>query len=136
MARIITTLHMPAGSQWLLRLDQINAPAGRVADRHQHPGPGIRCLLEGTFNVQQDAESVRDVAPGEAWWETGADTVIAWGSRQMATRFMRGMVLPVECEGKADRHLALGRGRGGERQGQLEALRRSGDYRVTVGLVR
>lgn len=100
MARIITTLHMPAGSRWLLRLDQINAPAGRIADRHQHPGPGIRCLLEGTFNVQQDAESVREVAPGEAWWETGADTVIAWGSRQMATRFMRGMVLPPDCEGK------------------------------------
>jgi hypothetical protein len=93
-------LHMPPGSRWLLRLDQINAPAGRIADRHQHPGPGIRCLLEGSFNVQQDAESVRDIAPGEAWWETGADTVIAWGARQMATRFMRGMVLPPECEGK------------------------------------
>jgi hypothetical protein len=100
MARIITTLHMPAGSQWLLRLDQINTPAGRVADRHQHPGPGIRCLLEGSFNVQQDAESVRDVAPGEPWWETGSDTVVAWASRQMAARFLRGMVLPAECEGK------------------------------------
>ncbi|HVA13475.1 MAG TPA: hypothetical protein VNF99_09515 [Stellaceae bacterium] len=100
MARIISTLHMPAASRWLLRLDQINAPAGRIADRHQHPGPGIRCLLEGSFNVQQDAESVRDVAPGEAWWETGSDTVVAWGSAQMATRFMRGMILPVECAGK------------------------------------
>ena len=38
--------------------------------------------------------------PGDAWWETGSDTVIAWGSRQMAARFMRGMVLPTECEGK------------------------------------
>lgn len=100
MARIITTLHMPAGSRWLLRLDQITAPAGRVADRHQHPGPGIRCLLEGSFNVQQDAESVRDVAPGDAWWETGSDTVVAWAPRQMAARFLRGMVLPAECEGK------------------------------------
>lgn len=99
MARIIATLAMPAGSSWLFRLDQITAPAGRVADRHQHPGPGIRCLLEGSFNVQQDAESVRDVAPGDAWWETGSDTVIAWGARQMATRFLRGMILPAECEG-------------------------------------
>lgn len=99
LSRIIATLAMPAGSRWLFRLDQINAPAGRVADRHQHPGPGIRCLLEGTFNVQQDAESARDLLPGDAWWETGSDTVIAWGSGQMATRFMRGMVLPVECEG-------------------------------------
>jgi hypothetical protein len=100
MARIITSLDMPQGSPWLFRLDQINTPAGRIADRHQHPGPGIRCLLEGSFNVQQDAESVRDVAPGDAWWETGSDTVIAWGSRQMTTRFLRGMVLPTECEGK------------------------------------
>jgi hypothetical protein len=99
MARIITSLDMPQGSPWLFRLDQINTPAGRIADRHQHPGPGIRCLLEGSFNVQQDAESVRDVAPGDAWWETGSDTVIAWGSRQMTTRFLRGMILPTECEG-------------------------------------
>ncbi len=99
MARVISTLHMPQGSRWLLRLDQINTPAGRIADRHQHPGPGIRCLLEGSFNVQQDAESVRDVAPGEPWWETGSDTVVAWSSRQMAARFLRGMVLPPECEG-------------------------------------
>jgi hypothetical protein len=100
MARIIATLPMPAGSKWLFRLDQINTPAGRIADRHQHPGPGIRCLLEGSFNVQQDAESVRAVVPGDPWWETGSDTVIAWGSTQMATRFLRGMILPTECEGK------------------------------------
>ena len=101
MSRIITTFPMPEGSPWLLRLDQINTPAGRIADRHQHPGPGIRCLVEGTFNVQQDAESARDLMPGDAWWETGSDTVIAWGSRQMASRFVRGMVLPTEWEGKA-----------------------------------
>jgi hypothetical protein len=90
---------MPEGTQWLFRLDQIISAAGRIADRHQHPGPGIRCLLEGTFNVQQDAESIRDAMPGDAWWETGSDTVIAWASPQMAARFLRGMVLPVEWEG-------------------------------------
>ena len=100
MARVITTHAMPEGSRWLLRLDQITTAAGRIADRHQHPGPGIRCLLEGGFNVQQDAESARDLCPGDAWWETGADTVIAWSSPQMAARFLRGMVLPVEWEGK------------------------------------
>jgi hypothetical protein len=100
MARVVTSLAMPAGSRWLFRLDQIISGAGRIADRHQHPGPGIRCLLEGTFNVQQDAESHRDLAPGDAWWETGSDTVIAWSAPQMAARFLRGMVLPVEWEGK------------------------------------
>jgi hypothetical protein len=100
MSRVITTLPMLDRTRWLFRLDQITSAAGRIADRHQHPGPGIRCLLEGTFNVQQAAESARDLGPGDAWWETGSDTVIAWGSRQMAAKFLRGMVLPVEWEGK------------------------------------
>jgi hypothetical protein len=100
MSRVITSLYMPEGTRWLFRLDQIVSAAGRVADRHQHPGPGIRCLIDGTFNVQQDAESHRDLSPGDAWWETGSDTVIAWSSPQIAARFLRGMVLPVECEGK------------------------------------
>ena len=100
MSRVITTLAMLEGTPWLFRLDQITSAAGRIADRHQHPGPGIRCLLEGAFNVQQAAESARDLGPGDPWWETGSDTVIAWGSTQMAAKFLRGMVLPVEWEGK------------------------------------
>jgi hypothetical protein len=100
MSRVIANWAVPEGSRWLLRLDQITSAAGRIADRHQHPGPGIRCLVEGTFNVQQDVESHRDLAPGDAWWETGSDTVVAWGSRQMAAKFMRGMLLPTEWEGK------------------------------------
>jgi hypothetical protein len=100
MSRVISSLAMPQAPRWLLRLDRITTAAGRIADRHQHPGPGIRCLLEGAFNVQQDAESARDLAPGDAWWETGSDTVIAWSSPQMAARFLRGMVLPVEWQGK------------------------------------
>jgi len=100
MSRVITSLAMLEGTRWLFRLDQITSAAGRIADRHQHPGPGIRCLLEGTFNVQQAIESARDLNPGDAWWETGSDTVIAWGSQQMAAKFLRGMVLPAEWEGK------------------------------------
>lgn len=100
MSRVITHLAMLEGSRWLFRLDQITSAPGRIADRHQHPGPGIRCLLEGTFNVSQDAESARDLLPGDAWWETGSDTVVAWGSPHMAAKFMRGMILPAEWEGK------------------------------------
>jgi hypothetical protein len=100
MSRVVTSLAMPEGTRWLFRLDRIVTAAGRIADRHQHPGPGIRCLLEGTFNVQQDIESARDLSPGDAWWETGSDTVIAWGSPQMAAKFLRGMVLPAEWEGR------------------------------------
>ena len=38
MSRVITSLAMPEGTQWLFRLDQITTAAGRIADRHQHPG--------------------------------------------------------------------------------------------------
>jgi hypothetical protein len=100
MSRVIAGLPMLAGTRWLFRLDRITTAAGRVADRHQHPGPGIRCLIEGAFNVQQAVESARDLQPGDAWWETGSDTVIAWGSTQMAAKFLRGLVLPAEWEGR------------------------------------
>jgi len=99
MSRVITHMPLLEGSRWLFRLDQITSAAGRMADRHQHPGPGIRCLLEGTFNVQS-VESARDLMPGDAWYETGPDTVVAWGSLQMVSKFMRGMILPIEWEGK------------------------------------
>jgi hypothetical protein len=100
MTQVITGLAMLDGSRWLFRLDQITSAAGRIADRHQHPGPGIRCLLEGTFNAEQAGHSARNLFPGDAWWETGPDTVVAWGSRQMPAKFLRGMVLPVEWEGR------------------------------------
>jgi len=100
MQRAIQNFAMLKDTKWLFRLDRITTPAGRVADRHQHPGPGIRCLNEGTFNVEQHGESYRNLCPGDAWWETGYDTVTAWSSPQMAAQFMRCMILPPECEGK------------------------------------
>jgi hypothetical protein len=100
MSQVITHLAMLDGSRWLFRLDQITSAAGRIADRHQHPGPGIRCLLEGTFNAEQAGHSAHNLYPGDAWWETGPDTVVAWGSPQMAAKFLRGMILPTEWEGK------------------------------------
>jgi len=99
MSRVITHLAMLDKTPWLFRLDQITSAAGRIADRHQHPGPGIRCLLEGTFNVES-VESERNLMPGDAWYETGPDTVVAWGSTQMPAKFLRGMILPTEWAGK------------------------------------
>ena len=110
MSRLITMLDMPFGSEWLLRLDQITPPAGRVSDPHVHPGPGIRCLLEGTFNVQQDNESYRDGVVGEPWWESGRDEVYFWGCETMHARFLRGMVLPKEHAGEVTGSWKIGNG--------------------------
>jgi hypothetical protein len=125
MQRVIANFAMLAGTQWLFRLDRIVTPAGGIADRHQHPGPGIRCLVEGTFNVQQAAESARNLMPGDPWWETGSDTVIAWSSRQMGAKFMRAMVLPVEWQGRAT----------GEWLSGAPPVRRPGSWKLYVDQV-
>ena len=131
MQRPIANFAMLKGTQWLFRLDRIMTPPGGVADRHQHPGPGIRCLIEGTFNVQQAPESIRDAAPGDPWWETGSDTVIAWSSPTMGAKFMRAMVLPTEWEGKV-----TGVWLSGAPGRRLETLRRSDRHGVTASVTR
>jgi hypothetical protein len=119
MAHVITGLSLVDGSRWLFRLDQITSAAGRIADRHQHPGPGIRCLVEGTFNAEQAGHSARGLYPGDCWWETGPETVVAWGSTQMHAKFLRGMILPTEWEGKVTGTW-------------LDAPRRSSNWRLLV----
>ena len=99
MSREITSLEMAPGSQWLFRLDRIRMPAGRVTDPHVHPGPGIRCLLEGTFSADQQCETVPQRLPGDPWWEVGSDEVVARAAPTMRTRFMRGMILPEKFAG-------------------------------------
>jgi hypothetical protein len=94
MSRDITSLDLKPGSDWLFRLDRIKMAAGRVTDPHVHPGPGIRCLLEGTFSADQKSEPVSPRLPGDPWWELGPDEVVARAAPRMRTRFMRGMVLP------------------------------------------
>lgn len=96
LAREITSLDMASGSKWLFRLDRIKMAAGRVTDPHVHPGPGIRCLLEGTFSAEQKSETVTQRLPGDPWWEVGPDEVIARAAPTMRTRFMRGMILPAQ----------------------------------------
>lgn len=100
LSRVITTLPVDSGSEWLFRLDSVTSVAGRITPRHQHHGPGIRCLYQGTFNVQDASHLVADQGPGDAWWESGAETVVAWHSRQMPAIFIRALVLPVEFKGE------------------------------------
>lgn len=99
MSRVIASLDMAEGSEWLFRLDQVASLAGRVSNPHK-PAPGIRCLLEGTFNIDQRSESARDIMPGDPWWENGVDTVIAWGSHQMDAVAMRAMIMAPDMKGK------------------------------------
>jgi hypothetical protein len=99
LARVITTLELAAGDEWLFRLDSVTSVAGRVTPRHGHHGPGIRCLYQGTFNVQDASHVISDRVPGDPWWESGVDTVVAWHSLQMPAIFIRAMILPTASRG-------------------------------------
>lgn len=99
LAHAVTTLPLEPESRWLFRLDQVTSAPGRVTPRHQHHGPGIRCLYQGTFNVQDSTHLTDNIVPGQPWWESGTETVIAWHTTQMPAIFVRGLVLPMEFKG-------------------------------------
>ena len=77
LSRVITTVPVEPGTDWLFRLDQITSAPGRVTPRHQHLGPGIRCLYQGTFNVEDQNHTIADIGPSDSWWKSGVETVVA-----------------------------------------------------------
>ena len=85
--------------EWLLRLDRVDFPPGGVAYRHTHPGPGIRYLLFGRIRIESGGET-HEYGPGEPWFESGPEPVLATASKTEPSAFLRGMLLPREWEGK------------------------------------
>lgn len=81
-----------------LRLDQVSFPPNAEAYRHVHPGPGIRCLVEGNLEIRSDHD-VSIIQNGEAWYEDANSPVKATAGDQPAA-FVRAMVLPQEYFGK------------------------------------
>jgi hypothetical protein len=90
---------IPQG-ELLLRGDSVGFPPGGCAHLHRHPGPGIRCLLEGGIRIDTHGRST-SYGPGCAWYETGSDTVFAQAASDRASRFIRVMVLPRTLIGKS-----------------------------------
>ena len=84
---------------WLMRHDRIDFPPGGIAYRHTHPGPGIRHLL---FGSHSDRVGRRDagVRPGEPWFESGPEPVVATASATEESAFVRVLLLPAEWAGK------------------------------------
>ena len=85
---------------YLMRCDRVDFPPGGIAYTHTHPGPGIRCLLEGTLNIESQGQATLQ-HPGDAWFERGPDPVLATASSTQPTSFVRGMILPRALQGKS-----------------------------------
>lgn len=87
------------GDEWLMRCDRVDFPPGGRAYLHTHPGPGIRCLLEGRITIES-AGGIHEYGPLEAWFESGPEPVYAAASETEPTAFVRVMLLPREWAGK------------------------------------
>ncbi len=90
---------LAAGAAWLMRCDRVDFEPGGIAPPHRHRGGGIRCLLRGRLEVTVGEGAPRAVAPGEAWFESGREPVLAVSSRETETSFIRFSVLPADIRG-------------------------------------
>ena len=99
-AKLVSPLAIDTSKNWLMRCDRVDFPLGGIAYTHTHQGPGIRALLTGGFRVQSAGHDFR-IAPGEPWFESGPDPVLAHASETELSSFARVMVLPVELVGKS-----------------------------------
>ena len=86
---------------WLMRCDRVDFAPGGVALPHGHQGGGIRCLLEGTLEVTVGDRPPRLMRPGDAWFESGREPVLAKASAEMPTAFVRVSILPREIRGQS-----------------------------------
>lgn len=84
---------------WLMRHDRIDFPPGGIAYRHTHPGPGIRYLLFGELTIDSGGRT-QVYGPGEPWFESGPEPVLATASTTEETAFARVLLLPPEWAGK------------------------------------
>jgi hypothetical protein len=83
--------------EWLMRCDRVDFPAGGIAYRHTHPGPGIRYVLFGSIAIDPHG---RSYGAAEAWFEGIGDAIEATASDEGPAAFVRVFVLPREWEGK------------------------------------
>ncbi len=87
------------GDGWLMRHDRVDFPPGGIAYRHTHPGPGIRYLLHGSLRIESGGEA-HEHGPGDAWFESGPEPVLAIASGAEETAFVRVLLLPPEWAGR------------------------------------
>ena len=88
------------GEPHLVRCDRVDFPADGVAFLHTHQGPGIRCLLFGTFRVETDGH-VLELDPYGPWFEAGPSPVYAQAGPEAPAAFARVMVLPRRLLGQS-----------------------------------
>ena len=93
-------LALPSG-EYLLRCDRVDFEPGGIAPPHRHRGGGIRCLLRGRLEVTVADGAPRTVQPGEAWFESGREPVLAVSAGESETSFIRFSIHPAAIRGQS-----------------------------------
>ena len=83
-----------------MRCDRVDFPPGGIAYTHTHAGPGTRCLLQGELRVTVEKKTIV-ARPGDAWFESGPEPVLAVASATGPTSFGRTMILPRSFRGRS-----------------------------------
>ena len=94
-------IDLDPGQAYLMRADRVDFALGGVALPHGHRGGGIRCLIAGGLEVTVGAGSSHLFRPGQAWFESGREPVLAKASADTPTSFIRVSILPREIRGKS-----------------------------------
>jgi quercetin dioxygenase-like cupin family protein len=98
-AKLDAAVELDPSTGWVMRCDRVDFPPGGVAHTHTHPGPGIRCLLNGEIRIETEGRT-ETYGPFEAWFEAGPEPVFAAASESEDTGFVRVLLLPSEYAGQ------------------------------------
>ena len=94
-------IDLAGGAGWLMRCDRVDFEPGGIAPPHRHRGGGIRCLLRGRLEVTVADGAPRTVQPGEAWFESGREPVLAVATAERETSFIRVSIQPASIRGQS-----------------------------------
>jgi quercetin dioxygenase-like cupin family protein len=100
-ARLEHPLELDPAAAYLMRADRVEFEPGGVALPHGHRGGGIRRLLAGALEVTVGDGAPRLMRPGDAWFESGREPVLAKASPTEATAFLRVSILPPDVRGQS-----------------------------------
>lgn len=102
---VLTKVVKPEGRS-LVRFDRVSAATGTATPPHRHQGPGLRRLAQGTL-VADIGDSRAQIEAGEAWFESGDETVVGRNVGVVGTVFYRLLLLPEPLAGGASSFLAV-----------------------------
>lgn len=94
LSRIVV---LPEGSH-MLRADRVESEAGAKTPAHRHCGPGIRRLERGLL-LAEIGDQLDRIEAGQAWFETGHETVVGLNISGGINAFVRVMLLPTTLAG-------------------------------------